>query len=80
MDFLILNIIENYIRFGKTHPWVFNHNAPLWRQCQNHKKICWNSDFVTKFCRLFPFQSMKLVRLRLSAAEFLLKDARFVIN
>ncbi|XP_011301436.1 carbohydrate sulfotransferase 5 isoform X2 [Fopius arisanus] len=66
--------LDNYLNFGKSHPWVFNHNTHLWRQCQNHKKICWNPEFVSKFCRLFPFQSMKLVRLRLSVAEVLLED------
>ncbi|KAK0167544.1 hypothetical protein PV327_004929 [Microctonus hyperodae] len=66
--------LNNYLNFGKTHPWVFNHNTHLWRQCTSHKKICWNPDFVTKFCRIFPFQSMKLVRLRLKIAEALLED------
>ncbi|KAF7994922.1 hypothetical protein HCN44_004394 [Aphidius gifuensis] len=72
--------LESYLYFGRTHPWVFNHNTQLWRQCQSHKRICWNSDFVTKFCRLFPFQSMKLVRLRLKVAEFLLKQKKLGVR
>ncbi|XP_034942897.1 carbohydrate sulfotransferase 5-like isoform X2 [Chelonus insularis] len=66
--------LKNYLNFGKTHPWVFNHNTHLWRQCMIHKKLCWDPQFVSRFCKIFPFQSMKLVRLRLKIAEVLLKD------
>ncbi|KZC04460.1 PREDICTED: carbohydrate sulfotransferase 4-like [Dufourea novaeangliae] len=66
------NNLDRYLEYGKTHPWVFNHNTHLWRQCQAHKKICWDPRFVSRFCKLFPFQSMKIVRLRLRAAEKLL--------
>ncbi|XP_035743258.1 carbohydrate sulfotransferase 5-like isoform X3 [Vespa mandarinia] len=72
--------LDRYLEYGKTHPWVFNHNTHLWRQCQIHKKICWDSRFVSKFCQLFPFQSMKLVRLRLRAAEDLLAKKRLGIR
>ncbi|XP_011685124.1 PREDICTED: carbohydrate sulfotransferase 4-like isoform X1 [Wasmannia auropunctata] len=66
--------LDRYLDYGKTHPWLFNHNTHLWRQCLAHKRICWDPRFVSKFCRLFPFQSMKLVRLRLRAAETLLAE------
>ncbi|KAF3420458.1 hypothetical protein E2986_07656 [Frieseomelitta varia] len=66
--------LDRYLDYGKTHPWVFNHNTHLWKQCQIHKKICWDPRFVSKFCKLFPFQSMKIVRLRLRAAEKLLEQ------
>ncbi|XP_043796724.1 carbohydrate sulfotransferase 4-like isoform X2 [Apis laboriosa] len=68
------NNLDRYLDYGKTHPWVFNHNTHLWKQCQIHKKICWDPRFVSKFCKLFPFQSMKIVRLRLRAAEKLLQQ------
>ncbi|XP_012288506.1 carbohydrate sulfotransferase 4 isoform X2 [Orussus abietinus] len=64
--------MDHYLDYGKTHSWLFNHNTHLWKQCQAHKEICWDWRFVSKFCRLFPFQSMKLVRLRLHIAEQLL--------
>ncbi|XP_025154220.1 uncharacterized protein LOC105181770 isoform X7 [Harpegnathos saltator] len=70
--------LDRYLNYGKTHPWVFNHNTHLWRQCQAHKRICWDPRFVSRFCRLFPFQSMKLVRLRLRAAEKLLAEEEVV--
>ncbi|XP_017878288.1 carbohydrate sulfotransferase 5-like isoform X1 [Ceratina calcarata] len=66
--------LDRYLDYGKTHPWVFNHNTHLWKQCQIHKKLCWDPRFVSKFCRLFPFQSMKIVRLRLRVAEKLLEQ------
>ena len=73
------SISDRYLSFGKNaHPLVFNHNTQLWRQCQFHKKICWDSKFVSKFCQLFPFQSMKLVRLRLQPMEKFLKQNEFV--
>ncbi|XP_014211270.1 carbohydrate sulfotransferase 4-like isoform X2 [Copidosoma floridanum] len=67
--------LGQYLSFGKnSHPWVFNHNTHLWKQCQLHKKICWDHRFVTKFCKLFPFQSMKIVRLRLKPIERFLQQ------
>lgn len=73
--------LDRYLEYGKAgHSWVFNHNTHLWRQCQIHKKICWEPRFVSKFCQLFPFQSMKLVRLRLNVAENLLAQTRLGIR
>ncbi|XP_011501740.1 PREDICTED: carbohydrate sulfotransferase 4-like isoform X3 [Ceratosolen solmsi marchali] len=67
--------LERYLSFGRnSHPWVFNHNTYLWKQCQLHKRICWDNRFVTKFCKLFPFQSMKIVRLRLQPMEKFLEQ------
>lgn len=66
--------LDRYLEYGRTHPWVFNHNTNLWKQCQVHKKLCWDPLFISKFCRLFPFQSMKIVRLRLRIAEKLLQQ------
>ncbi|XP_066584005.1 carbohydrate sulfotransferase 4-like isoform X2 [Prorops nasuta] len=72
--------LDQYLEYGKTHVWLFNHNTHLWRQCQAHKRICWDHRFVSKFCKLFPFQSMKLVRLRLRAAEKLLAQEKLKIR
>lgn len=67
---------DNYLNYGKEHTWLFNHNFRLWKQCQKHPTICWLPDFLNVFCKLFPFQSMKIVRLRLRIIEELLKDER----
>lgn len=66
--------LYNYIEYGKTHIYLFTHNTRLWNQCELYPQYCWNSTFLSKFCKLFPFQSMKVVRLRLRLAEELLKD------
>lgn len=66
--------MDRYLNYGKTHFWLFSHNTLLWKQCQAHRRICWDPEFVSRFCRLFPFQSMKTVRLRLRVAEELLAE------
>ncbi|XP_023716466.1 carbohydrate sulfotransferase 5 isoform X2 [Cryptotermes secundus] len=66
--------MEHYLNYGKEHVWLFNHNTRLWDQCQQHPSLCWLPEFLNSFCRLFPFQSMKVVRLRLSLVEELLED------
>lgn len=66
--------MDHYLEYGKHHNWLFTHNTRLWAQCQQHPELCWLPDFLSPFCRLFPFQSMKVVRLRLQLAEELLSD------
>lgn len=66
---------ERYLSFGRdSHPWVFNHNTHLWKQCLIHKRVCWDQRFVTRMCKLFPFQSMKVVRLRLKLMQRFLEQ------
>lgn len=64
--------MDDYLEYGKGHVWLFTHNERLWDQCSEHPQYCWNSTFLTRFCKLFPLQSMKVVRLRLKLAEELL--------
>ncbi|XP_047103034.1 carbohydrate sulfotransferase 5-like isoform X2 [Schistocerca piceifrons] len=66
--------LDHYLEYGKYHVWLFTHNTRLWEQCQQHPSLCWLPEFLNPFCRLFPFQSMKTVRLKLSLAERLLAD------
>ncbi|KAJ9587785.1 hypothetical protein L9F63_018768, partial [Diploptera punctata] len=66
--------MEHYLSYGKDHVWLFKHNTRLWEQCEQHPALCWIPEFLNPFCRLFPFQSMKIVRLRLSLVEELLED------
>lgn len=63
-----------YLAFGEEHTYLFKHNTRLWRQCQEHPHLCWRPRFLTPFCKLFPLQSMKVVRLRLGIAARLLED------
>ena len=41
---------------------------------QFRKSYCWKPEFLNKFCPLFPFQSIKTVRLRLNLTEQLVQD------
>ena len=46
------------------------HNHRLWRHCEGGtdpgfelgSAYCWSETFLTRFCRLFPFQAIKTVR------------------
>lgn len=66
--------LVNYLDYGQSHIYLFTHNTRLWEVCEMYPHYCWNYEFLTDFCKLFPFQSMKVVRLRLKIAEKLLQD------
>ncbi|XP_062127355.1 carbohydrate sulfotransferase 4 [Drosophila sulfurigaster albostrigata] len=66
--------MTDYLEYGKTHTYLFEHNQRLWDVCREYPRFCWRPAFLTPFCRLFPIQSMKTVRLRLAQAEQLLQD------
>ena len=71
---------DRYLTYGRGHQWLFTHNARLWTHCQAdgkqrfQKSYCWKPEFLNKFCPLFPFQSIKTVRLRLNLTEQIVKD------
>ncbi|XP_066156581.1 carbohydrate sulfotransferase 4-like [Euwallacea fornicatus] len=66
--------LHRYLEFGMSHIYLFTHNKRLWSQCEAYPDYCWQPEFLNRFCKLFPFQSMKTVRLRLKLAEDLLED------
>ncbi|KAK7580745.1 hypothetical protein V9T40_001374 [Parthenolecanium corni] len=72
--------LDEYLEYGSEHSWLFTHNVRLWEQCQRRPQICWMPEFLTPFCKLFPFQSMKVVRMRLSLFEELLEDKRLNVK
>lgn len=69
--------MQHYLNFGKQFNWLFTHNKLLWSQCQLYPNYCFEPSFLNPFCRLFPFQIMKIIRLRLSLAEELLSDEKY---
>lgn len=73
-DFTDMN---RYLRYGQYHNNLFNHNFRLWNTCTKWK-TCWNDTFLSEYCKVFPFHSMKIVRVRVSTAEELLKDEPYV--
>lgn len=66
--------LHRYLWYGMSHLYLFTHNTRLWNQCEQYPQYCWNATFLNDFCKLFPFQSMKSVRLSLKLAEKLLDD------
>lgn len=66
--------MENFLEFSRNNVWVFYHNERLWEQCQRYPQYCFEPEFLSQFCKLMPFQMMKVVRLRLSLTEELLKE------
>lgn len=72
--------MDDYLDYGQTHNYLFSHNTRLWRYCRLYPQHCWDPNFLSPFCKLFPMQSMKVVRLRLALAEQLIDDARLNIR
>jgi len=72
--------LDWYLRYGRSHPWLFKHNERLWKFCveegedKQRSSFCWRPEFLNRFCSLFPFQSIKTVRLRLNLTEALVQD------
>ncbi|EEZ97506.1 carbohydrate sulfotransferase 5 [Tribolium castaneum] len=72
--------MENYLEFGKEHTYLFIHNRRLWNLCEAFPQYCFNSRFLSQLCQVFPFQSMKTVRMRLRLVEELLKDPKLNVK
>jgi len=77
--------LTNYLEYGKSHNWLFLHNKRLWKYCTAQgapysKSYCWKPEFLNRFCPLFPFQSIKTVRLRLNLTQALVEDPRFKVK
>ncbi|CRK87194.1 CLUMA_CG000999, isoform A [Clunio marinus] len=70
--------LDDYLEFGENHNYLFTHNSRLWNQCHLFPSFCYQPKFLEPFCKLFPLQSMKVVRLRMKIAASLLRDTRAV--
>jgi hypothetical protein len=68
--------LDEYLDFGQNHNYLFTHNTRLWNQCHLFPSFCYQPKFLEPFCKLFPLQSMKVVRLRMRIAANLLRDSR----
>lgn len=66
--------LHEYIENSKLHQIKFSHNTRLWKQCQLYPNYCFRHKFFSDICKVFPFQTMKIIRWRLNTAEELLKD------
>jgi len=65
---------EDYIKYGETHHWLYNHNSRLWQFCEKNHQVCSSADFLSSMCKMFPFQAVKTVRMRLKLAQPYLDD------
>lgn len=68
--------LEDYFEFESKDMSLFSHSTRLFDYCKDENKndLCFNAEFISRLCKLFPFQSMKLVRLRLRLVEKILED------
>ncbi|XP_057330800.1 carbohydrate sulfotransferase 4-like isoform X2 [Microplitis mediator] len=62
------------IHFVEPKQWIYKHNQDLGTHCVNQRDLCSDPMFLTAVCRLYPFQSIKFVRLSLESAQLLLED------
>lgn len=67
--------MAEYLDYGKDHFNLFTHNTRLWKHCRVFTQYCFEQKFLEPFCKLFPLQSVKVVRLRAALAPVLLDDA-----
>jgi hypothetical protein len=70
---------DEYKKYSLSHEkneYFSTYNKPLWAQCQLFPNFCHQPKLLEKFCKLFPMQSMKVLKLSLRPAADLLKDLR----
>ncbi|XP_046622434.1 carbohydrate sulfotransferase 5-like isoform X2 [Neodiprion virginianus] len=72
--------LDEYLSYAEETPWALSYNRYLWKQCKAHKDVCYNRNFHSSLCKLFPFQLMKIVRLRLQVAQELLTDEKLAVQ
>lgn len=58
----------------------FDFNSPLWRICKTYPQFCVDQNFLSEFCGIFPYQSMKLVRISANVSEALLTDPQLNVK
>lgn len=67
--------LSSYLDYAKGHLHTLSHNERLWSHCfGSHRPYCFDPAFLSEFCSLFPFQSMKTVRLRLNLTRDIIQD------
>ena len=67
--------VENYLNYAHAMGRNFHgHNTRLWDICRRNRLLCADISFLSHFCKLFPFQAMTMVRLRLGIMRKILGD------
>lgn len=70
------NKLPNYIKFIERFPYIMLFNRPSLPYWSEYNNITFHPDFLTKFCNLFPFQTLKVLRLQLNWVNELLSDKK----
>ena len=69
-------ITGTLLDYAKVHVEALSHNERLWSQCfGDNRKMCYNPEFLSQFCSLFPFQTLKTVRLRVNLTRTIIEDS-----
>ncbi|CAL4181683.1 unnamed protein product, partial [Meganyctiphanes norvegica] len=72
------NSESEYMKKAKEIRDMFQRNTRIWKVCKTEEwgeGLCYNDSFLKQACKLFPWSTMKLVRLRLNLLEPVLQDA-----
>ena len=78
---ILLVTAEAFIDYARVHHEALSHNKRLWKYCDRGRNAdCFEPELLNRFCSLFPFQTMKTVRLRVNMTRALLEDDRQVPN
>ena len=76
MHIIIFFFTGNLLDYAKVHVEALSHNERLWSQCfGDNRKMCYNPEFLSQFCSLFPFQTLKTVRLRVNLTRTIIEDS-----
>lgn len=71
--------LNSFMEYAKNMTFVLDKNKNMWQSCTK-KKLCSEPEFLSKFCKMYPRQLLKLVRLRLDVAGKLLESPEWVNN
>jgi len=73
--------LGSYLTYAQAHAETLSHNERLWSHCYgSSRKHCYNPEFLSQFCSLFPFQSLKTVRLRLNLTRQIIEDTNLNVQ
>jgi hypothetical protein len=70
------NFTKRYQLSALQYRSLIGQRSQLLSYCDENYKLCYTSHFIGSFCKFFPLQAMKLVRLRMKVAGELLRDER----
>lgn len=68
---------DEYLRSAREVRELLTRNKLVWKVCSSEDwgdALCFNDSFLSQACHLFPWRTMKLVRLRLRFVRVLLQD------